>query len=117
MIEDVEELRTEREAVFLGDREPLAQVDVPVLLKRPADNIPAQVPEQAAAGGTNRERLIARSTIGVEPGNHRASRQSGRRSQDARVKYPRGAREILWPPAQHEAPNAANEVWIRAPRA
>ena len=62
MIEDVKGFRTERQAVFFGERELLAEIHVPVLFKGSANNIPAQVAEEAATGRADREGLIARAT-------------------------------------------------------
>ena len=71
MIENVEGLGTKRQAVFLCDRELLAEIHIPILFKGPVNNISAEVAEERAPGGADRERLIAWSAVDVEAGNYR----------------------------------------------
>lgn len=111
MIENVERLGTERQAVFLREQEPLAEIHVPVLFKGSVDNVPAEIAEERAAGRTNRKGLIAWATENVEAGNDRAASQHWRGSQGARIKDAGGASEILWTAAQHKAIHASDEVW------
>jgi hypothetical protein len=40
LIEDVKEFRTEGQAVFFGECELLAELHIPILVKRSANNIP-----------------------------------------------------------------------------
>jgi hypothetical protein len=100
----------ERQAVFFGERELLAEIHVPVLFKGSANNTPAQVAEEAATGGADCEGLIARATIDVESGDHGAPGQFWRGRQGAGVEYSGATGEILWTPAEHQAARAGHEI-------
>jgi hypothetical protein len=115
MIENVKELRTERQAVFFRDGEFLAEIHVPILLEGPTDNVPAEIAEERAAGRAYNEGLIARAAQSVEAGNDRTTSQGWRGGQNAGIKYA-GACVFLRRTRHHKAANVANEVWISRAR-